>query len=122
MDKRAELFFPLLHNTAAHSNNMKVTLLLITLTLAVVLADHTLSESEYQRTFTAWMQANGKTYEAHEFQFRFDTFKTNTDFVNRWDAATEGFEGMNICVFFTSKKNHPVIFLLPQLNSINSLI
>jgi len=71
---------------------MKVALLLVALTIALVAADTTLTEAEYQRSFTEWMHSNTKMYESHEFQFRFDAFRANTDFINKWDSAAMGFE------------------------------
>lgn len=60
---------------------------------AACLAHPTLSDAQYQSGFTAWMHKHDKAYESHEFQFRFDAYKSNIDFINNWDAEKEGFEG-----------------------------
>lgn len=43
------------------------------------------TDSEYQDAFVSWMQARQKSYAAVDFQFRFDIFKNNMDFVKTWN-------------------------------------
>jgi len=70
---------------------MKVVVaLLFTCLFSVALS--ALTQEEYQTLFTEWMHAQGKTYEATEFQARFAAFQGNADFVNSWDANAKGFE------------------------------
>jgi len=45
------------------------------------------SESSYQDAFVAWMQKFGKSYAPEEFFYRYNTFKSNYDFVEKHNAA-----------------------------------
>jgi hypothetical protein len=45
------------------------------------------SEQTYQDSFVSWMQKYGKSYAPEEFFYRYNTFKTNYDFVDRHNAG-----------------------------------
>jgi cathepsin L len=47
---------------------------------------HCFTEREYQNEFTRWMHAHNKVYSSSEFASRFEAFKYNMDFVERWNA------------------------------------
>jgi C1A family cysteine protease len=44
-------------------------------------------ESVYQDAFVSWMQKFGKSYAPEEFFYRYDTFKSNYDFVEKHNAG-----------------------------------
>eukprot|EP00026_Physarum_polycephalum_P011540 Phypoly_transcript_11774.p1 GENE.Phypoly_transcript_11774~~Phypoly_transcript_11774.p1 ORF type:complete len:362 (+),score=51.10 Phypoly_transcript_11774:110-1087(+) len=44
------------------------------------------TESEYQGAFSKWIQERQKAYSTIEFQARYDIFKKNMDFVQKWNA------------------------------------
>jgi len=44
------------------------------------------SEQEYQDTFTQWMHEHNRVYASHEFFQRYNSFKWNMDFVNKWNS------------------------------------
>jgi cathepsin L len=55
------------------------------------------TEKEYQSTFMNWMNEYGKTYAAEEFNYRYNVFKFNMDYVNRWNAVNnETILGLNV--------------------------
>jgi hypothetical protein len=45
------------------------------------------SESTYQEAFVSWMQKYDKSYAPEEFFYRYNTFKTNYDFVEKHNSA-----------------------------------
>jgi cathepsin L len=64
------------------------TFILASLLLACALA---LSETEYQTSFTFWMQQNQKSYHHDEFLHRYRTFKSNLDFIEAHNKAGKSF-------------------------------
>jgi len=50
-----------------------------------------LSESEYQSSFTFWMQQHQKSYHHDEFLHRYSTFKKNLNFINEHNKANKSF-------------------------------
>jgi len=59
------------------------SLILIALFLGAVCA---FSEQEYKETFVSWMQKHEKSYTSETFQQRFNIFKSNMDFVEKWNS------------------------------------
>ncbi|EAL71008.1 hypothetical protein DDB_G0272742 [Dictyostelium discoideum AX4] len=45
-----------------------------------------LTEIQYRNEFTAWMTSNQRTYASSEFTNRYNTFKSNLDFINQWNS------------------------------------
>eukprot|EP01096_Ripella_sp_DP13-Kostka_P001775 TRINITY_DN121_c0_g1_i1.p2 TRINITY_DN121_c0_g1~~TRINITY_DN121_c0_g1_i1.p2 ORF type:complete len:330 (-),score=152.81 TRINITY_DN121_c0_g1_i1:117-1106(-) len=43
----------------------------------------------YETEFLMWMKQYGKSYSHDEFQYRFQVFSSNVDFVNNWDGSFE---------------------------------
>jgi cathepsin L len=60
---------------------MKVLLLLF---VASALA---LTETEYQQQFTNWMQQYQRSYDHDAFQYRYQIWKNNYDYIQNWNAA-----------------------------------
>jgi cathepsin L len=52
---------------------------------------YALSEAEYQSAFTFWMQQNQKSYHHDEFMVRYNTFRSNLDFINAHNAKNLSF-------------------------------
>jgi len=44
-----------------------------------------------QIQFTNWMQQNGKSYSVDEFQYRWQTFKTNVQYINNFNSQNQTF-------------------------------
>jgi cathepsin L len=44
------------------------------------------TKSETQSAFVNWMHVNSKSYSHDEFQVRFQNFKNNVNFINKWNA------------------------------------
>jgi len=65
------------------------TLLALAVLLGVAFA---LSETEYQSSFTFWMQQHQKSYHHDEFLHRFRIFKSNLDFINTHNNANKTFK------------------------------
>jgi len=63
---------------------MKSCVLLVALILGVASA-FTFTEEEYQSYFTNWVQKYQKAYAEEEFSQRYSVFKTNVDFVQKWN-------------------------------------
>jgi len=65
--------------------------------LSLLVCSYSLSESEYQDTFSTWMRSYNKSYSSDEFQTRYSIFKNNLDFINTHNASpTKTFEvGLN---------------------------
>jgi len=59
--------------------------------LVGVVAVSALSEIEYQTMFTRWMLQNDKTYQQHEFFHRYNTFKTNVDWINNENSLNKSY-------------------------------
>jgi cathepsin L len=64
------------------------TILALAVLLGVAFA---LSESEYQSSFTFWMQQHQKSYHHDSFLLRYRVFKSNLDFINAHNAANKTF-------------------------------
>jgi cathepsin L len=64
------------------------TILALAVLLGVAFA---LSESEYQSSFTFWMQQHQKSYHHDSFLLRYKIFKSNLDFINAHNAANKTF-------------------------------
>jgi len=54
--------------------------------LLVGLAAASFTEEQYQDAFTQWMTDFNKVYASHEFFHRYNSFKTNMDYVEKWNA------------------------------------
>lgn len=54
--------------------------------LLVGLAAASFTEEQYQDAFTQWMSDFNRVYASHEFFHRFNSFKNNMDFVEKWNA------------------------------------
>jgi len=54
----------------------------------VGLAAASFTEEQYQDAFTNWMQDFNKVYASHEFFHRFNSFKNNMDYVEKWNAQS----------------------------------
>jgi len=54
--------------------------------LLVGLAAATFTEEQYQDSFTQWMKDNNRVYASHEFFHRYNAFKTNMDYVEKWNS------------------------------------
>jgi len=63
---------------------MKAIVIIAALFLSSVLA---LTEKEYQSSFTTFLHKYKKSYHHDEFQYRYETYKKNLDFVNAFDPA-----------------------------------
>jgi cathepsin L len=64
--------------------------------LLLVCCAFALTEKEYQTAFTSWMQQNQKSYSHDEFQYRYQVFRTNLDYINGFNAQNKSFTlGMN---------------------------
>ncbi len=74
---------------------MKATLLVLTLLVACV---YSYTETEYQAAFTQWMQNKQKSYTSAEFLSRYNVFKSNMDYVQKWNANNKD----TVCEYFTS--------------------
>jgi cathepsin L len=66
---------------------MKVLSILAVLVVATL----ALSETDYQSSFTFWMQQYQKSYHHDEFQFRYRIFRQNVDFIESHNKANKGF-------------------------------
>jgi len=74
---------------------MKATLLLLALCLGIAAAMHT--EAQYRDAFVSWMNEHNKAYTSDEFFYRYDIFKTNMDYVAKWNAeGSSTVLGLNI--------------------------
>jgi len=62
---------------------MKVILVVA---LLVGLAAASFSEQQYQDTFTTWMHEHNRVYASHEFFLRYNAFRANMDFVEKWNS------------------------------------
>jgi len=58
---------------------------LVAFLLLGVASCFTFSDEEYQSAFTNWMQKHQKAYSAEEFKQRYEIFKNNMDFVQKWN-------------------------------------
>jgi C1A family cysteine protease len=63
---------------------MKAVVAVLLLGVALAAA---VPESVYQDAFVSWMQKFGKSYAPEEFFYRYDTFKSNYDFVEKHNAG-----------------------------------
>jgi len=54
--------------------------------LLVGLAAASFTEQQYQDTFTSWMHEHNRVYASHEFFHRYNAFRANMDFVEKWNA------------------------------------
>jgi len=59
------------------------SIIALALFLGVVAA---FTEKEYQDAFINWMKEHGRSYGSEEFQYRFESFKWNMDYVEAWNA------------------------------------
>jgi len=59
------------------------SILFVALFLAVAFA---LEEKEYQLAFVNWMRTHSKSYGHEEFRIKYETFKSNLDFINNHNA------------------------------------
>jgi len=65
----------------------------VVLVLAVLCGfAYALSESEYQSSFTFWMQQNQKSYHHDEFLARYKIYKNNMDFINQHNAKNASYK------------------------------
>jgi len=64
-------------------------ILVLAVVLVVVAAT---SEVEYQQAFTDWMVAQGKSYAAEEFFYRYEVFRSNMDIVNEHNAGNTSYQ------------------------------
>jgi len=63
-------------------------ILLVALFVAIAAASFT--EEQYQDAFTQWMTDFGRVYASHEFFHRYNAFKTNMDYVEKWNNQNTG--------------------------------
>jgi len=56
-----------------------------------VVAAYSLTELEYRQAFSHFKRQYTKLYLPSEHELRYQTFKSNLDFVNNWDANARGF-------------------------------
>jgi cathepsin L len=64
--------------------------------LLLVCCAFALTEKEYQTAFTSWMQQFQRSYSHDEFQYRYQVFRTNLDFINGFNGQNKSFTvGMN---------------------------
>jgi cathepsin L len=63
----------------------------VALLLLGVVAVSALSELEYQREFTNWIAENDKSYAHEEFFMRYNTFKSNLDWITANNAANKSY-------------------------------
>jgi len=54
--------------------------------LLVGLAAASFTEQQYQDTFTSWMHEHSRVYSSHEFFHRYNAFRANMDFVEKWNS------------------------------------
>jgi len=54
--------------------------------LLVGLAAASFTEEQYQDAFTQYMQDFKRVYASHEFFHRYNSFKTNMDYIEKWNA------------------------------------
>jgi len=66
---------------------MKVALFLVLVVVAACYA----SDDTLQTQFTNWMSQHGKVYSTDEFQYRYQTFKTNARFIATHNAQNKSF-------------------------------
>jgi len=59
---------------------------ILVVALLVGLAAASFTEQQYQDTFTAWMHEHGRVYASQEFFHRYNSFKFNMDFVEKWNS------------------------------------
>ncbi|KAN0052860.1 hypothetical protein ACTA71_012340 [Dictyostelium dimigraforme] len=65
---------------------MKVLSFLCVLLVSVATAKQQLSEGDYRTAFTNWMIAHQRSYMSEEFNARYNIFKANMDYVNKWNS------------------------------------
>jgi cathepsin L len=58
--------------------------------LAFVAFAVALREKDYQNAFTQWMHSQSKSYAHDEFQYRYQTFKSNLDYIVSYNAKNNG--------------------------------
>jgi cathepsin L len=58
--------------------------------LLVGLAAASFTEEQYQDAFTQWMSDFNRVYASHEFFHRYNAFKGNMDYVEKWNAQNTG--------------------------------
>jgi len=63
---------------------------LVILSLLVVSAVFGLTEKEYQDSFLTFSRKFSKTYHHDEFQYRYNIFKKNVDYINSYNAQDNG--------------------------------
>jgi len=69
---------------------------IIVVALLVGLAAASFSEQQYQDAFTQWMHEHERVYASHEFFHRYNAFKWNMDFVEKWNSEnSETVLGLN---------------------------
>jgi len=81
---------------------MKAIVLLL---LGLVLVSAIYTDEEYEDAFSSWMQKHEKMYTAEEFQNRFNIFKNNMDYVQKWNAeGSDTILGLNIMADLTNEE------------------
>jgi len=85
---------------------------------ALVVSSYVFEEEEYETLFTKWVQRHGKSYDAEEFFYRFNTFKDNVDKIHThnqgkhtWTMAMNQFGDMDADEFIATHTGYNKINL-----------
>jgi len=79
--------------------------LIFVVALLVGLAAASFTEQEYQDSFTSWMHEHNRVYASHEFFHRYNAFRANMDFVEKWNAENKLTEvGLNNMADLTNEE------------------
>ncbi|KYR00553.1 cysteine proteinase 5 precursor [Tieghemostelium lacteum] len=65
---------------------MRYIILTVLLLVALSSAKPLFKDHEYRSSFVGWMQKHSRHYANHEFSKKFETFKSNMDYVHEWNS------------------------------------
>jgi cathepsin L len=78
---------------------------ILVVALLVGLAAASFSEQQYQDAFTSWMHEHNRVYASHEFFQRYNAFKWNMDYVEKWNSQnTQTVLGLNSLADLTNEE------------------
>ncbi|KAN0026237.1 hypothetical protein ACTFIV_007221 [Dictyostelium citrinum] len=94
---------------------------LLILILLIGYSFGTLTEIQYRNEFTVWMASNQRTYSSIEFVNRYNTFKSNLDFINQWNSkGSETVLALNKFADITNEEYRKNYLIFNDNNDINT--